>query len=76
LVVIPFRFLSKPSRLDGSNRLHEPCAIGTGELHPSNLLTGINNQAVWDPIPELLFDECTVGQVLDHVIRIDLTSSR
>jgi hypothetical protein len=66
----------EPSRLDGSDRLHEPCAIGIGELHPSNLMTGINDQAVWNPFPELFFNEGTVGQALDHVIRIDLASSR
>ena len=74
--MIPFRVLLKPSCLDGSDRLHEQLAIGVCELHPSNLLTGINDQAIWNPFPELFFNEYTIDQILDHMIRIDLAASR
>ena len=62
--------------MKGSNRVHEPSAIGVRKLYPSNLLPSINDQAVRNAFPELFFDECTIGQVLDHVIGIHLASGR
>ena len=48
--------LSKASCLKGSDRVHEPSAVGVRKLHPSHLLPCINDQAVRNRFAELFFD--------------------
>jgi hypothetical protein len=76
LVVITFRLLCYASSLNCRDCVHEPFAIGVSEFHSPNLLAGVNDQAIRNPFPELFLNQCTICQVLNHVIGIDLASRR
>ena len=54
-----------------ADRLEKPLTSLLRELDFPNLLSGIDDERIWNANSHLIFDEGTIGESLDHVIGVD-----
>ena len=76
MIVVSVRRQSRPRSFDLVNRLEQPLAPSIGELDFPDLLSGIDDERIWNANFHLLFDKSAIGESLNQVIGIDPAARR
>ena len=71
MIVISVRRQSRPRSFDLVNHLEQPLAPCIGELNFPHLLSGIDDERIWNANLHLLFDKSAIGESLDDVVGAD-----
>ena len=63
MIVVSVRRQSRPRSFDLVNRLEQPLALSIGELDFPDLLSGIDDERIWNANFHLLFDVPAAGLI-------------